>query len=71
MVRCWSIDSGKLHERTDESFDTAPGQPKQELQGQGQLDTWVEITTEEAARWLVRNGEDAEELATDIANLEI
>ena len=31
VVRRGNIDSHKLQERTEESFDTAPGQPKQEL----------------------------------------
>ena len=38
-----SLSAGKLHERTEESFDTAPEQPKQALQGKGQLDTWIGV----------------------------
>ena len=50
---CWSIDSSEHHERTQEPLDTSPRQPKQQFQGQPELDTWVGVGSLAAslARW--------------------
>ena len=43
VVRGGNIDSHELEERTEESFDTSPGKPKQQFQGESDLDTLVRV----------------------------
>ena len=41
VVRGGGVDSSEHDERTQESFDTAPGESKQQFQGQPKLDTRI------------------------------
>ena len=40
-------------------------------QMQGSLESWTEVSDEEAARWLVRNGEESDIVSDEIADLEL
>ena len=40
-------------------------------QMQGSMESWTEVSDEEAAAWLVRNGEESDIVSDEIADLEL